>query len=152
MCKGRWAKSLISLGGIVGTHNNHAPSSWLVLPKTIPQSFARSSQMPAPFTQGGLYAAGGLYYAFTCYARSRGLCPHMKNPRFYRGVPFLGCYGSFGSAQDDNRGALETIRRVGTCSRLHGQHHAAAQSLRSRITNRSPQLSRGTASAATMFT
>jgi len=30
----------------------------------------------------------GCYYAFTYYARNIGLCPHMKNPRFYRGVPF----------------------------------------------------------------
>ena len=44
---------MISLGGIVGTHNDHAPCLWLDLPETIPQSFARSSQMPAPFTQGG---------------------------------------------------------------------------------------------------
>jgi len=27
--------------------------------ETIPQSFARSSQMTAPFTQGGLYADDG---------------------------------------------------------------------------------------------
>ena len=80
---------MISLGGIVGTYNNHALGLWLDLPKTIPQSFARSSQMPAPFTQGGLYAAGGSYYAFTCYARNRGLCLHRKDPRFYRGVLFI---------------------------------------------------------------
>ena len=57
--------------------------------ETIPQSFARSSQMTAPFTQGGLYADDGSFYAFTCYARNIGLCPHMKNPRFYRGFLFV---------------------------------------------------------------
>jgi len=52
--------------------------------ETIPQSFARSSQMTAPFTQGGLYADDGSFYAFTGFARNVGLCPHMKNPR---GIP-----------------------------------------------------------------
>ena len=32
--------------------------SWIVLPQPIPQSISRSSQLPAPFTQGGLFVAG----------------------------------------------------------------------------------------------
>ena len=52
------------------------------LHSTICTEKERVGLIISPFT-------GRSYYVFTCNVRNRGLCPHMKNPRFYRGVPFV---------------------------------------------------------------
>ena len=56
--------------------------------KTIPQSKIKDFCQP-PLHKGAFTQLTDRTYALTRCARNRGLCPHMKNPRFYRGVPFL---------------------------------------------------------------
>ena len=75
-------------GGIAGIVNNREQCSSLCLPDTIPQSKIRDF-CQAPLHKGAFTQLADRTHVLTRYARNRGLCPHMKNPRFYRGVPIL---------------------------------------------------------------
>ena len=74
-------------GGIGPMRFRHEQCWRLWNDKTIPQSKIKDFCQP-PLHKGAFTQLADRTYALTRYARNRGLCPHMKNPRFYRGVPF----------------------------------------------------------------